>query len=81
MERIERAPVHRARQPMAPDPPDQPPRSPDLPDITDVSGAPFGQSFRARLRDKLEDLGELWSQTTFYLFDRDSWRWPDVRAP
>jgi hypothetical protein len=28
----------------------------------------------ARIAARLDDLCEAWSQTTFYLFDPDSWR-------
>lgn len=33
-----------------------------------------GRPFDQRLGDWLASLGETWSQTTFFLFDPDSWR-------
>jgi len=41
--------------------------------VDDVNGpAPTG-SFSARLRDRLADIREFWAQTTFYVFDPQSW--------
>ena len=85
VERIGRASVHLAWLPAVPAPAlaagDRVDGAP-WPDwdglITDVRGAPFAAGLRARLRDQLEYLGELWTQTTFYLFDGESWHWPDA---
>lgn len=33
-----------------------------------------GRPLDASIRDWLASIGESWSQTTFYLFDSDSWR-------
>jgi len=38
------------------------------------AGAVDPRPFDARLEDALEDLREAWAQTTFFLFDPDSWR-------
>ena len=42
-----------------------------------AAGAPIdlvGRPLDQRLGDWLASLGETWSQTTFFLFDPDSWR-------
>ena len=36
----------------------------------ELVGRPFGE----RLAARLDDLLETWSQTTFFLFDPESWR-------
>lgn len=35
---------------------------------------PVRRPFRERLASRCDDLRETWSQTTFYLFDPESWR-------
>jgi hypothetical protein len=35
---------------------------------------PPGRPLGERLAERLDDLRETWSQTTFYLFDPESWR-------
>ncbi len=42
-------------------------------DVEDVSPGALTVSIGARLRDKLADVREGWSQATFYLFDPNSW--------
>lgn len=42
----------------------------DVATSIELVGRPFDQ----RLGDWLASLGEAWSQTTFFLFDPDSWR-------
>ena len=55
--------VARATEPLDPDP------GPG-PEVIDLVGSPSLQ----RLRDRLQSWRTVWSQTTFYVFDPESWR-------
>ncbi len=46
----------------------------DGPEIVDLDDRPAPDPFLARLRAWVAEAGEFWSQTTFYIFDPDSWR-------
>ena len=51
------------------DPAGTAPTSPEV-ERVELAGRPLGR----RLADRWEDLRDAWSQTTFYLFDPESWR-------
>lgn len=42
--------------------------------LEDLAGEPAFARFRSRWRDWREDMGVAWRQTTFFLFDPESWR-------
>ena len=46
----------------------------DLEAVEDLAGEPAFARLRAHWRDWREDLAVAWRQTTFFLFDPDSWR-------
>ena len=46
----------------------------DRESVEDLAGRPAFARLRARWREWREDLGITWRQTTFFLFDPDSWR-------
>lgn len=46
----------------------------DLEAVEDLAGEPAFARLRSRWCEWREDLGVAWRQTTFFLFDPDSWR-------
>jgi len=67
------AEIRTGRPPIARDRFDRAVDAGDEPVMDDVCRAALRASFGARLRDRLADVREVWSQTTFYVFDPDSW--------
>jgi len=73
-ERVVQAEIRTGRPPIARDRFDRAVDASDEPAVMDdVCRAALTASFGARLCDRLADVREVWSQTTFYVFDPDSW--------